>query len=96
MITSKLIRRTARICGISCSAAALIALTPVFAIAGEPAVQAESPAQGEFIEFLEYLGSWDGQEDQWQQFLSDAGETTTPEELMVDAGSAGSASASIP
>jgi hypothetical protein len=46
---------------------------------------ADAPAQGEFMEFLEYLGSWNGQEDQWQQFLSDSGEPILPEALMVDA-----------
>jgi hypothetical protein len=97
MIPSKPFQHGGRICGISCAAAVLIAFTPVFAGAGEPtATQPGSVSQGEFIEFLEYLGSWNGQEDQWEQFLSDAGEATTPEELMVDAGYVDAASAGIP
>jgi len=95
MIPRKLIRRTVRTCWISGLGTALIAFTPALPAVAEPAAEPDTAAQAEFIEFLEYLGSWNGQEDQWEQFLSDAGETTTPEEMMVDAGS-DATSANIP
>jgi hypothetical protein len=40
---------------------------PLQTSAGEP-----DPAQEEFVAFLEYLGSWDGQEEEWVQFLDAA------------------------
>ena len=30
------------------------------------------PAQTEFLDMLEYLGSWDGPDEEWAQFLGDA------------------------
>lgn len=52
--------------------------------------------QAEFIEFLEYLGSWDGQEDQWQQFLGDSDELTAAEVLGAGEASAETASTNVP
>ena len=45
-----------------------------------PASEAD-PAQAEFLEFLEYLGSWDGAEEEWVQFM---GETSAMEEVLTD------------
>ena len=49
-------------------AGAALTWLPLRALAAEP-----DPAQQEFVAFLEYLGSWDGNEEDWVQFL-DAGD----------------------
>jgi hypothetical protein len=40
--------------------------------AASPAVLGDvEPADGEFIEFLEYLGSWEGVDGEWEQFTAE-------------------------
>ena len=56
--------------------AAVLTWVPLPAFAGEP-----NQEQQEFVAFLEYLGSWDGNEEDWVQFLD-----------ATDAGRAGDAS----
>ena len=53
-------------------AAAMLMLSSVCVPAQEQDVL--PPAQAEFLDMLEYLGSWDGPDDDWAQFLGDAGD----------------------
>ena len=76
--------------------AAALALAPMLAGADAPTDESAQLPQAEFIEFLEYLGSWDGQEDQWQQFLGDSDELTAAEVLVVGEPSAETASTNVP
>jgi hypothetical protein len=66
-----------------------LAITGVAALIGAalacfaPSAWADKPDtdSAEFIEFLEYLGSWQGQEEDWVQFLSADEEGITVESL---------------
>jgi hypothetical protein len=68
-----------------------------------PALRAEEPPPPpeEFMDFLEYLGSWDGKEADWTQFMSEAevpqpqGEESIEDHVVEDHGSEGM-SAGIP
>ena len=55
---------------------------PLPTFAGEP-----NPEQQEFVAFLEYLGSWDGNEEDWVQFLDapDAARTEGASPAAADA-----------
>ena len=65
------------------SAARLVVLTSsLLAWLGAFAADAQSDAIGgeaEFIEFLEYLGSWEGAEEDWVQFLRAPDQTSVIE-----------------
>jgi hypothetical protein len=55
----------------------LLLLTPLGAYGQETVERAVQPGQApEFLDFLEYLGSWDGAEQDWVQFLDE--DETTP------------------
>jgi hypothetical protein len=63
-------------------AAGCLVASPLFARAQEPQMSAQ-----EFTEFLEYLGSWDGAEEEWVQFLPD-GDVAALTQPLVEAGEA--------
>ena len=50
----------------------------------------------ELFRNVRLFGSWDGQEDQWQQFLGDSDELTAAEVLVVDEPSTETASTNVP
>lgn len=58
--------------------AALLALSPTISGA-----QDSDPADAEFMELLEYVGSWDGKEEDWVLFLGDAGDPDSPADADV-------------
>jgi hypothetical protein len=62
--------------------AAVLTWAPLTTLAGEP-----NPEQQEFVTFLEYLGSWDGNEEAWVQFLdaNDAASTDHASPAAADA-----------
>jgi hypothetical protein len=53
---------------------ASLTLLPMSALAQE---QELPPAPTELMELLEYLGSWDGPEEDWVQFLGDAADLSS-------------------
>jgi hypothetical protein len=58
----------------------LLLLAPLSAPAQEPQPGEGQPSTApEFLDFLEYLGSWDGAEQDWVQFL-DQGEAVPQED----------------
>ena len=56
--------------------AALLALSPTITTA-----QDADPADAEFIELLEYVGSWEGAEEDWVLFLGDASDPDSPTDV---------------
>ena len=58
--------------------AALLALSPTIGAAEDP-----DPADAEFIELLEYMGSWDGAEEDWVLFLGDASDPDSPTDVDI-------------
>ena len=55
-------------------AGTILALSAVCTQAQEP--EPPTPEQGEFMDFLEYLGSWNGPDDEWVSLL---GEVNDPD-----------------
>jgi hypothetical protein len=53
-------------------AAAMLALPSMCVHAQEQ--EQLPPSQAEFLDLLEYLGSWDGPDGDWVQFLGDSGD----------------------
>jgi hypothetical protein len=58
---------------------ALLTLSPTITSA-----QDADPADTEFIELLEYVGSWDGEEEDWVLFLGDANDPDSPTDVDLD------------
>ena len=58
---------------------ALLALSPTISNA-----QDADPADAEFIELLEYVGSWDGAEEDWVLFLGDANDPDSPTDIDLE------------
>jgi hypothetical protein len=64
-------------------ACALFALCA--AAAAAPAASRDiEPTDAEFVEFLEYLGSWEGAEDEWMQFAAQTNETAAADAPQPD------------
>lgn len=59
-----LLRRASAAVALAMAMGAGLTCTPPRALAAEA-----DPAGQEFVAFLEYLGSWDGNEEDWVQFL---------------------------
>jgi len=61
----------------------LLLLAPLGAQGQEPSArQAQQGQPPEFLDFLEYLGSWDGAEQDWVQFLDE--DETPPQRDAVE------------
>jgi hypothetical protein len=58
--------------------AALLALSPTISGA-----QDFDPADVEFMELLEYVGSWDGAEEDWVLFMGDASDPDAPTDADI-------------
>ena len=71
---------------------ALFALSPTISSAQDP-----DPADADFMELLEYMGSWEGAEEDWVLFLGDANDPDSPaidiEQLTSEAEAEGPESA---
>lgn len=59
---------------------ALLTLTPTILVAEDDA----APPDTEFIELLEYVGSWDGGEEDWILFLGDASDPDSPSDVDLE------------
>ena len=57
---------------------ALLTLSPTISSAQDP-----EPADAEFIELLEYMGSWEGEEEDWVLFLGDANDPDAPTDVDI-------------
>ena len=58
---------------------ALLTLTPTILLAEDAA-----PPDADFIELLEYVGSWDGEEEDWILFLGDANDPDSPSDADIE------------